>query len=188
MPMREPSIEYLASLVIRAKQNDSDAFAELYAQTYNRVYNYAKHYLHDDYLAQDALQEVYISVLKNLNKLNDPMLFLAWLNRITFHTCYDLTQKKGQGNTTPNSELLELIQDDNSTGNLEANVIKQDEHKRLREALDSLPFIEKQILIMRYYSNLKLESIAAATGISRSSVKRYIAAGHKHLKQLLKEE
>lgn len=187
-PMRESEIQYLAHLVIRARQNDSDAFAELYAQTYNKVYNYTKHYLRDEYLAQDAMQEVYISVLKGLNKLNDPTLFLAWLNRITFHVCYDMSQKVGQGNLVFDSEILNFLRDEHSDTNLESHVLKKEEHERLREALESLPFSEKQVLTMRYYNNLKLEEIAAAMDISRSSVKRYIASGHKHLKQLLNEE
>lgn len=77
--MSELNIQYIAGLVLRARQNDSDAFAELYALTYNKVYNYARHYLRDDFLAQDAMQEIYILALKNLSKLNDPTLFIAWL-------------------------------------------------------------------------------------------------------------
>ena len=68
--MKEFNPHYLASLVIRAGNNDSDAFAELYGLTYNKVYNFARHYLKDEHLAQDAIQEVYISAMKNLNKLN----------------------------------------------------------------------------------------------------------------------
>jgi len=81
--MKELNITYIAGLVLRAQANDSDAFAELYALTYNKVYNYSRHYLRDDYLAQDAMQEIYIRVLKNITKLNDPSLFIAWLNHIS---------------------------------------------------------------------------------------------------------
>lgn len=184
--MKELNIQYLAALVIRARQNDSDAFAELYALTYNKVFNYARHYLKDDFLAQDALQEIYIAALKNLNKLNDPTLFLAWLNRISFHVCYDMSRKNDSGNTTSAPEILEIIQDDHLDSNPEASYQKKDEALRLNKAMESLPFQEKQVLTMRYYNNLKLEEIAAAMDISRSSVKRYIASGQEHLKLLLK--
>lgn len=73
------------------RQNDSDAFAELYTMTYSKVYNYARHYLKDDFLAQDALQDIYILALKNLGKLNDPTLFVARLNRISFNVCYNIS-------------------------------------------------------------------------------------------------
>ena len=79
--MKDMNIPYIAGLVIRAQHSDSDAFAELYALTYNKVYNYTRHYLRDDFLAQDAMQEVYILALKNIGKLNDPTVFIAWLNR-----------------------------------------------------------------------------------------------------------
>ena len=52
--MKDLNIPYIAGLVIRAQHSDSDAFAELYALTYNKVYNYTRHYLRDDFLAQDA--------------------------------------------------------------------------------------------------------------------------------------
>ena len=61
--------KYIAKLVSRAQIGDTDAFAELYAATYQRQYLYAYHYLKDEYLAQDALQETYILALKNLVKI-----------------------------------------------------------------------------------------------------------------------
>lgn len=185
--MKELNVQYLAGLVIRAKKNDSDAFAELYALTYNRVYNYSRHYLRDDFLAQDAMQEVYILALKNLNKLNDATLFLAWINRISFHVCYDMSQKLGQGNHVFDPEILDIIEDNHPEADPESHMQKKDECKRLTEALESLPFHEKQVLTMRYYNNMKLEEIADAMDISRSSVKRYIASGQEHLKFIMKE-
>lgn len=185
--MKELNISYIAGLVLRAKANDSDAFAELYAMTYNKVYNYARHYLRDDYLAQDALQEVYILALKNLNKLNDPTVFIAWLNRISFNVCYDMSHKLQQGNAQfSDPEILEIIEDDHLNVNPEESYQKKDEMLHVNQALEQLPFNEKQVLIMRFYNDMKLEQIAAAMDISRSSVKRYIASGQEKLKKILK--
>ena len=172
--MKELNTGYIAGLVLRARQDDSDAFAELYAMTYNKVYNYARHYLRDDFLAQDAMQEVYILALKNLSKLNDPTLFIAWLNRISFHVCFDMSKKLKSGDTeSTDPELLEIVEDSHQDVNPEACYQKKDEYKRLMEALDKLPFQEKQVITMRFFNNMKLEEIAAACSISRSSVKRY---------------
>jgi len=185
--MSELNVTYLAGLVIRAKTNDSNAFAELYALTYNKVYNYARHYLRDDFLAQDALQEIYILALKNLKKLNDPLLFIAWLKRISFNVCYDMSnQLKLTSNHVNDPALLEIICDEHIYSNPEDNMLKKDEVKRLNEALDTLPFNMKQVLIMRYFNEMKLEDIASALEISRSSVKRYIASGQDKLRKIMK--
>ena len=80
--MAELDYGYISTLVSRARTGDSDAFAELYAATYQKEYRFAFNYLKDEYLAQDALQETYILALKNLYTLRDSKLFISWLNHI----------------------------------------------------------------------------------------------------------
>ena len=176
---------YLASLVIRSQHDDSDAFAELYALTYNKVYNYACHYLKDTYLAQDAIQEVYISVLKNIHKIQDPTLFTAWLNQICFHICYDMAEKRNDACNIPGDDILELVCDTKLVHNPEDFTFHKDFNERLSTAIKSLPLNERQVIVMRYYNNLKIDEIANALDISRSSVKRYLASGQTKLKQIL---
>lgn len=74
--------KHIANLVSRAQSGDSNAFAELYAATYQRQYLYAYRYLKDEFLAQDALQETYILALKNLIKPKDPTLVISWRTRL----------------------------------------------------------------------------------------------------------
>ena len=93
--------QYIAKLVTRTMTGDSDAFAELYAATYQRLYHFAYHYLKDEYLAQDALQETYILVLKNIHSLKNPELFISWLNQICFRICFNMQKK----NTKHKTEL-----------------------------------------------------------------------------------
>lgn len=182
----EYSHTYIAEVVKRAQSGGSDAFAELYNMTYKKVYNYCWHYLKDEYLAQDAVQEIYISALKNLDKLNDPTLFVAWLNQISFHVCFDMTKKNGDCDAT-DSEILEEVSDSNESNNPEAEAFKNDEHERLRKALDKLPGTEKELIVLRYYSNMKIDEIVEVTGISRSTVKRHINSATDRLKILMKE-
>ena len=184
--MKEPNHLYIAGLVHSAQAGSSDAFAEIYALTYNKTYNYARHYLRDDFLAQDALQEIYISALKNIHSLNAPTLFIAWLNRISFNVCFDISQKNRQFSQIANTEILELVCCEELSCNPEAQTEQKDEYNRLQKALSLLPFQEKQVLILRYYQDLKLEEIATALGISRSTVKRHIASGQENLKKFLK--
>lgn len=178
---------YIGGLVHKAQQNNSDAFAELYALTYKHIYNYAGHYLRDEYLAQDAVQETYISALKNIKNIKDPSLFVAWLNQICFHVCFDLS-KKNDKVWEANSELLTLLKDDRSDHNPEAHTESNTETDLVQQAITMLPFNEKQVIVMRYYNELNLDEVAAAMQISRSSVKRYLQSGKEHLKELLRKE
>ncbi len=176
---------YIGNLVIKAQSGSSEAFAELYATTYNHIYNYSRHYLRDPYLAQDALQETYVSALKNINNIKDPSLFVAWLNQICFHVCYDMTRKSKPDSVS--SELLDLVLDDHPEHNPDEHYEDQEEIEAVKAAVASLPFLEQQVIVMRFYNEMKLEDIAAALSCSRSSVKRYIASGKKTLEKLLRK-
>lgn len=186
--------KYIAKLVSRAQIGDTDAFAELYAATYQRQYLYAYHYLKDEYLAQDALQETYILALKNLVKLKDPTLVISWLNQINFRVCYNLHKKQKLYNS-------EIVIDNDAVlgGSLDAGdlsyhdspeeaVIKVDSKDYLMKQILNLPFTESQVILMKYYQNLKLNDIAQLMDISRSSVKRYLASGQERLAKILQQD
>lgn len=183
--MLELDYEYMAGLVTQAQQNSSDAFAELYALTYKRVYNYARHYLKDEHLAQDAVQEVYILALRNIHKLKDPSLFIAWLNQISFRVCYDLSKKYSHQNSELNADDMVILSDDHLDHNPEQKATRLAEQQAIREAVDKLPQLEHQIIIMRYYNNMKLEDIASALSLSLSTVKRRLNSGRKKLEGTL---
>lgn len=185
--MREPDYEQIGQLVLLSQQNNSDAFATLYALTYNKVYNYACHYLRDTYLAQDAVQETFIRALKNIHSINEPKLFVSWLNKIAFNVCFDMVQKIGNDATPTDDEIISQILDPKESSNPEVNAQMKHEYKRLHEAIDALPFKEQQAVKMKFFNGMKLEDIAKTIGTSRSSVKRYISQGEEMLRRSMKD-
>lgn len=185
--MAELNHSYIGQLVLQSQSGDSDAFAELYAVTYQHTYNYAVHYLRDADLAQDALQETYILALRNIAGIKEPSLFVAWLNQICFRVCFDMSRKNSLGQGEVNPELMELVHDEYPEHNPEDSVAQTDEAERVKEAVAQLPFNEQQVVVMRYYNDMKLEDIAAALRVSRSSVKRYLISARESLAQILRK-
>lgn len=179
---------YIGQLVEKAQKGNSNAFAELYAMTYQHTYNYAAHYLRDETLAQDALQETYILALRNITGIKEPSLFVAWLNQICFRVCYDMSRKNRQEYMENNPEFLEFIKDEYLSHNPEQHYELSDEINRLKEAVLSLPFNEQQVVVMKYYNDMKLEDIASALQVSRSSVKRYLISAKESLARMLRKE
>lgn len=185
--MAELDYDYIAQLVVQAQKGSSDAFAELYAATYRRQYQFACKYVKDIFLAQDILQETYILVLKNLSKLKNPRLFVSWINQITFHVCFDYNEKYKIQSNELNNESIDL----NPKSFFHVSDPEQlfEDLSSKQEIMDrilSLPPNESQAIILKYYNDMKLEDIAMAMDISRSSVKRYIASGLKALKRQMK--
>jgi RNA polymerase sigma-70 factor (ECF subfamily) len=80
---------------------------------------------------------------------------------------------------------MESIRDEHSYADPEASAERKDERRRLIEAMEQLPFQERQVIVMRFFNNMKLNEIASACEISRSTVKRYLAQGQKKLGSIL---
>ncbi len=181
--MDELDYQYLAILVTKAKQGDSDAFAEIYAITYRKQYHFARHYLRDEFLAQDAVQEAYIHALKHIGDVRDPSLFLAWLNQITFRVCFDYCRKKDRNYGEINPVMLELYEDDKEEHNPEDAVVNLVEKEKLRQAINELPPQEQRVVVMRYMNEMQIDEIASASGVSRSTVKRQLISARENIKK-----
>ncbi len=186
--MDELDYDYLAGLVRRAQAGDSNAFAELYTATYKKQYRFTYQYVKDPYLAQDVLQDVYILVLKNINSLKNPRLFVSWLNQINFRICYDVCQKRIR-HEEEYTYVNGVPETDEHSGSKISDPEKEVE-ERIRQAelmsqILSLHPNEAQTIIMRYYNDMSLDEIADAMNCSHSTVKRRLAKGKQELERKL---
>ncbi|MCQ2519199.1 MAG: sigma-70 family RNA polymerase sigma factor [Lachnospiraceae bacterium] len=176
---------YIAGLVNKVKQGDSQAFAELYTMTCQKVFSYAGKYLRDDYLAEDAVQEIYVLAYKNLDKLKDPYLFIAWLNQISFRVCYDIDKKRKGEATDYDTEILEEVIGSDFKDNPEELTFIKDQSRRLSEAVQSLDTSDQQLIELRYIYNKKIDEIVFITGLSKSTVKRHLNNALEQLKKIM---
>lgn len=171
--MAKLDYNYIHSLVDMARENDSNAFAELYAATYQTQYEYAWHYLGDTFLAQCAVQETYIKAFRGIATLRDPKLFTAWLNQINFRVCFGLENGRDIEHDSirkdgPENEIINI-------GGTEFII---------RQVL-SLPFTEAQSVILYYYNDMSIAEIAKLMDMRRKAVRHAIASGEKRLMKLI---
>lgn len=104
--MAELDYQYLYVLQKQTMDGDSDAYAELYAATYEQQYQFACYFTEDIYLAQDALKKLYIYARDNMDQLTDPLQFISWLDQINFYVCCQLL-KDGKLSEVPD-EVYQL--------------------------------------------------------------------------------
>ena len=151
---------YLNDLVIRAQQGSSNAFAELYAATYQKQYAYLVFCLQDEFLAKDALKESYVRALRELHRMQSPALFLSLLNRIGFHVC---------------REIL---------GDFTKESVRIDRRTYSLQQVENLPHTEAQLVVMRCFQELPPDYAADQLNLSRSSAGRYLKSARRHLQEL----
>lgn len=172
-----------ARLVKKAQNGDSDAFAELYTMTYQIQYAKARRYLRDDFLAQDALQEMYILALRNLHRLEQPKAFGAWLGQINFRVCYNMVSRRKQEHSI--DEMEEYSPLESRDASPEEQSIAKSQRNSLWKAMEQLSQEDQQILTLRFGQDKKLTEISELTGMSLSSVKRHIQRACDSLEKIM---
>lgn len=160
-------LQYVTELVQHAKQGDSNAFAEFFAATYEKQYQFCCICLQDAFLAQEALRETYVQALLNLSKLNDNSLAVAWLGQIAFRACLKLKQKH----------------DDTMPLKPESIVVNVSGKSYTIRQLLKLPFTEGQVLLLRWYCGMKHREIASLMEMTKGEVRQYMTSGTRRLPQ-----
>ena len=91
-------------------------------------------------------------------------------------------------------KLIEHIQQYRLTGkfmnflNISEEVLRRDDAKIIQQAIDRLPDMQEEVVILRFYHDRKLKEIAAITGVSLPTAKSRLKQGLDKLKRYLDKE
>jgi len=163
--MASLDLQYIADLVLDAQEGDSNAFAELFAATYQKQYAFALRCLREDFPAQQALQTAYIQALSGISNLRDPALFVVWLNQLTLRAC--LLSGSESARSFAEGRMLSI----------DGKVYS------VRQVL-TLPFSEAQALLLHALCEMRVGAIASLLEMRRSDVRRHMASGRRRLAML----
>jgi RNA polymerase sigma-70 factor (ECF subfamily) len=75
-------------LVVKAQQGDQQAFEALTVANHSRLYRVAYSILRDRHLAEDATQQAFLDIWRNIRRLKDPARFNGWSYRLLVRACY----------------------------------------------------------------------------------------------------
>lgn len=75
--------------VKRAKQGDTEAFAQLYGEIYENMYRFALYTLRHTADAEDVVSEAVVDAFASIGKLRTEEAFHSWIFRILANKCKD---------------------------------------------------------------------------------------------------
>ena len=168
--------EELRRLVLRLQDGDQGAFESLVAKTQQSAYRLGYSVSQDHHLCQDAVQDSYIMVLKNIRQLRDPRAFTTWFTRIVLNRCKKLLKQK-----RPQS-LTEVVQQskDPSTDGLEDKATRR---IQLSRALLRLTDTDRSILSLREVQGYSYDEISEILDIPIGTVKSRVSNARRRLIQ-----
>jgi RNA polymerase sigma-70 factor, ECF subfamily len=175
-PPRERRV--VAQAVARAKAGDQEALRFLYMRYADNVYGYVRSIVRDEYEAEDVTQHVFAKLMTVLPKYEQRQVpFAAWILRVARNVAVDHMRQR---RAIPCEEVREL---DERKDHGDAQQISLS----LREALESLPDDQREVIVLRHLVGLSPGEIAGRMGKSEPSVHGLHHRGRGALRSTLVE-
>lgn len=165
------------------KGNES-AMEVLVKRHYDLIHSFIYRNTGDYNIAYDITQEVLIKMMKNLDKYNtEEKKFKSWLLKIASNTTKDYFKSKAYKQRSENYDIENYeIQDKNNVVDI---LDKKEEVAKIKEAVDKLPNLQREAIILKYYNDLKIKEISNVTGENENTIKSRLFNGIKNLKKQL---
>ena len=166
------------AVVRRCQTGDPEAFAVLVERHRTMLFGTAYLMTRDRQMAEDAVQEALIQIWKNIGSLRKPDGLKAWLARIVVNEVRQQARKRHAPLVT-----LEAIPDppEENTG-AGSSELRQD----LAGAVAMLPPDQREAVVLRFFSDLTVAEIAAATGSREGTVKSRLSRAMDRLGEMLR--
>lgn len=165
---------------------DQACFEALIHRYHAPLSGFMQRQLHDSGKAEDFVQETFLRLIKQLRDKRPPDNVQAWLYRVSLNMCRDYW-KSAQFRTDkfPFAEPPEQRDTSPSVVDLAE---RQETRKEIHESLESLPEVQREIIKLRFYQDLKLQDIADIVSLPLGSVKTHLYNGLRKLKSRLRPE
>lgn len=171
-------------MIKKIQAGDTEAFDTLVRKYYRSIYQFCYRRLKGDAdAAADITQDVFLKLLENIQSVRMLGKFRNYLLTIAVNTCNNYFKKE-----KPAYVDLETLDIADETDSSLEKVIRKENQAAVRKAIDELPDYQKEVIILRFYYDLKIKEIAAITKSNTATVKSRLLQGEKKLKRYLTED
>lgn len=171
-------------LIKRIQDGDPAAFEGLVRKYYQNIYSFCVRRCNGDtVLAADLTQEIFLKLVEHIRCYRPTGKFINFLLTIAVNTCNNNYKKKSF--ELVEADMLAQLPDQND---IERMVLRRETALTVQQAINRLPDIQKEVVILRFYHHRKLREIAVMTGVSLPTAKSRLKQGLAKLKRYLDKE
>ena len=174
-------------LVELVAQKDAAALEALYERYGRAAYSLARRILTEETLAQDVVQEVFLSLWRDARRFDAGRGTVAtYLLSMTHHRAVDVVRREENlRRWRASDEGLEAEADPKVR--VEDEVLTSERRAEVRSALQELPAAQREALLLAYFGGYTQREVAALVGVPLGTVKTRMAAGMRKMKAALQD-
>jgi RNA polymerase sigma-70 factor (ECF subfamily) len=175
-------------LLTRLRAGERDVLGLLIRRYERELYGYLRRYLGDDDLAADVFQTTFVAVYTKIAQYEPGRPGRPWLYAIATNQAIDALRRKarraertvdpvapaGGDGADDGRPLFDLLAAKDADP---ADLAETAEtRRRVREAVDALPDLLRQVVVLAYFQGLKYQEVADALDIPVGTVKSRLHA------------
>ena len=132
--------------------------------------------------AEDIVQDVLLKAYEQGDRFRGDSTYRTYLYRMTINRSYDYLRSWSYKNTVVSNKIQQVFQGSKSA---EQHVLELSDNRLLGQAVLDLPVKYREIIILYYYKELKIDEIAGLLSFSENTVKTRLKRGREKLKSEL---
>lgn len=177
-----------AHLILALQAQDEQALVVVFDQYADRLYRLALSLLHDEQLAEDAVQETFIALLKSVAHFEGRSRLGTWLYRVTYNHCLAILRRE-----RPQVDWDEMPDETIPTQMIdwrtlpESVMLDGELMQQVMLALQNLNPSLRAVFVLRDMEELSTEETAHALEISLGAVKVRLHRARLALREALAE-
>jgi RNA polymerase sigma-70 factor (sigma-E family) len=156
--------------------------AQLYATHRLPLVRLATLLVDDVQSAEDVVQDAFMALHKRQHTLRSPEAAAGYLRTSVINGCRSALRRRRVRRRHPDAELSPAGATESTADD---RLLAAEEHERVLAAVRTLPRRQREVLVLRYWSDLSEADIAQSLGIAIGTVNSNASRGLTRLEQLL---
>lgn len=157
---------------------DERVLHELMRRYYPAALRMAESRLRDRVLAEEAVQDAFLRVVRHRHRFDHSRRFSPWFFAILLNLCEDARRK----------EARYAAKLKGFTPEAEGRDSPSDAEERVRAAMESLPSLDREVLLLRFAHETPFRDIAEILGFSPEAAKKRALRAMQRLRRFLEQK
>jgi RNA polymerase sigma-70 factor, ECF subfamily len=172
-----------AELVRRLQTGDLNALGGLFDRYYRQIFRTAVAITHDETVAEDITQDCFLRLHRYAHRIDTNLPLAPWLYRVTVNLSYTWISRHQKRRVSLETVVDYLMSPARSTPDYAAEVAGM--QQEVRQAIASLNFNQRVVVVLHYLNGLSLEDIAQILDCPVGTVKSRLYYARENLRHKL---
>ena len=171
------------ALIKRFTGGDMQAFDKIYAVFNNKLQKFIFSLVKTETDTEDLVQEVFVKLWENKNKLKNTASFDTYLFTIAYNATVSFLRNRAKD--MQYVEYVKSVQIELDNFSFIDEINKEEVHEKLHRLIEKMPPRQREVFKMKHFKDYSYKEIAEILNISVNTVENHIVKAHKYLKENL---